>query len=217
MNFDVPQLSFDIETLAWSETAVITSLAATVFHFKKDADATYQEIVDKTLYFKLDAKDQMKRFGRTTDKGTMDWWKKQPIGVQEMSIKAKPDDVKIDDMLIKLKEYLYLNNFDFHNSYVWTRGIAYDIPKIEHLIKSLADAEESNSYNSTLTGYVKNKDKYLINTFRSRDIRTFHDLVADTDGGKWELPDGNPAEFIEHHALHDNALDVYKMIQLYNN
>ena len=36
MNFNVPQLAIDLETLAWSETAVITAWSATIFNFDKD-------------------------------------------------------------------------------------------------------------------------------------------------------------------------------------
>ena len=67
MNFNVPQLAIDLETLAWSETAVITAWSATIFNFDKDKDLSYQEILDKTFYPKLDAKDHIKRFGRSTD------------------------------------------------------------------------------------------------------------------------------------------------------
>lgn len=216
MNFDVPQLAIDIETLSSGDKAVITAFSATVFHFKKDADLTYKQIFDKTFYAKLDVKDQIKRFNRETDKKTIDWWKKQPIEVQEMSIKAKPDDMKVDEMVVKFKKYIEKFGVDFHNSYVWTRGIAYDIPKVENLIKTIADSDVDNAYNITLDGYVKDRDKYMLNTFRARDIRTFHDLVADTTNGKWEFPGGNPAEFVEHHARHDIALDVAKLIKLYN-
>lgn len=216
MNFDVPHLAIDIETFAWSETAVITSFAATVFNFNKDKELTYQDVVDKTFYAKLDSKDQMRRFSRTTDKNTIEWWKKQPLEVQDMSIKAKSDDIKADDMLVLFQSYLKENNFDYYNSYVWTRGIAYDIPKIESFIKTIADSETPNSYNQQFSGYVKDKDKYLLNTFRARDIRTFHDLVADTSNGKWDYPNGNPKEFVEHHAQHDIANDVFKLIHLYN-
>ena len=216
MNFSVPHLAVDLETLAWSEDAVITAFSATIFHFEKDKDLTYKEILDKTFYVKLDSKDQIKRFARKVDKGTMDWWKKQPLEVQEMSIKSKPDDVKADDMLNMFKDFLVENKFDFYNSYIWTRGIAYDIPKVESFIKNVADSEEPNTYNSNFNGYVKNKDKYLVNTFRARDIRTFHDLVADVDNGKWDFPEGRPKEFVEHHAAHDIALDVLKLVHLYN-
>lgn len=217
MNFDAPQLAIDLETLGWSETAVITAFSATIFNFNKDKDLTYPEIVEKTFYAKLNSKDQIKRFGRTTDKGTMDWWKKQPLEVQEMSIKTKPDDVLCDDMLVNFQEFLNKNKFDWYNSYVWTRGIAYDIPKIESLIKDVADAEESNSFNSTFGEYSKKKDKYLVNTFRARDIRTFNDLVGDSNDGKFQMPTGIPPEFVEHHAQHDIALDVLKLLYLYNN
>ena len=216
MNFNVPQLLIDIETLGSRDDAVIASFAATVFNFN-EKDATYADILDRTFYVKLDIKDQISRFKRTTDSGTIDWWKKQPREVREMSIIPSADDVKVDEMLCMFRDFLEHNKFDYYNSYTWTRGIAYDIPKVEQLIKAVADAETPNLFNNNFDGYIKNKDKYLLNNFRARDVRTFNDVVGDVNDGKFELPTGRPAEFIEHHAKHDAALDVMRMLYLFNN
>lgn len=118
MNFDVPHLALDIETMGKGERAVITALSAVIWNFENDKDITYDEILKRTLYVKLDVVDQIKRFKRETDKRTLDWWKTQPIEVQEMSIKAKSDDVKVDDALVMLKNYLKEMNFNYKKSYI---------------------------------------------------------------------------------------------------
>ncbi len=218
MNFDVNQLSIDIETLAQSETSIIATFAACVFNFKEDANATYEDILEKSFYVKLDIMDQVKRFKRTQDSATIEFWKKQDAEVRTATIKPHPDDIKVDEMLNAFKDYLECSGFDYKNSYVWTRGIAYDIPKVESLIKTVADATTENAYNFNFKDrYAKPQEKYLINTFRARDIRTFNDIIGDVSNGIFELPGGNPKGFVKHHAKHDNALDVLRMLHLFNN
>lgn len=224
MNFDVPHLALDIETMGKGERAVITALSAVIWNFENDKDITYDEILKRTLYVKLDVVDQIKRFKRETDKRTLDWWKTQPIEVQEMSIKAKSDDVKVDDALVMLKNYLKEMNFNYKKSYIWTRGIAYDIPKIETLIEDVGESPIENSFTRTFNPDLTEDDKdvyfydrKLMNNFRARDIRTYSDLIGNTDDGKVKLKaDRQPPNFIEHHAKHDVALDVFKMMIMYH-
>lgn len=217
MNFDVPHLALDIETLGRGERAVITALSAVIWNFNIDQDISYDDILKRTLYVKLDVLDQIKRFKRQTDQATIDWWKTQPKEVQEMSIKASADDIKIDDALVQLREYLKDMNFDFKKSYIWTRGIAYDIPKIETIIEDVALSPIENSFNKNFDDKTTDQEKKLMNNFRARDIRTYSDLVGDTKNGKINLSkERQPVNFIEHHAKHDIELDVFKMMIMYH-
>lgn len=217
MNFDVPHLALDIETLGRGERAVITALSAVIWNFNIDQDISYDDILKRTLYVKLDVLDQIKRFKRQTDQATIDWWKTQPKEVQEMSIKASAEDIKIDDALVQLREYLKDMNFDFKKSYIWTRGIAYDIPKIETIIEDVALSPIENSFNKNFDDKTTDQEKKLMNNFRARDIRTYSDLVGDTKNGKINLSkERQPVNFIEHHAKHDIALDVFKMMIMYH-
>lgn len=224
MNFDVPHLALDIETMAKGERAVITALSAVIWNFENDKDITYDEILKRTFYVKLDVVDQIKRFKRETDKATLGWWKTQPLDVQEMSIKAKSDDIKVDDALVMLKKYLKDMNFNYKKSYIWTRGIAYDIPKIETLIDDVGLSPVGNAFTKTFNQDLTESDKELylydrklLNNFRARDIRTYSDLIGNSEHGKVKLSkDKHPSNFIEHHAKHDVALDVFKMMLMYH-
>ena len=66
---------FDVETLGVESTSVILSYA--IVYFDPDTRPSYQQLLDKTLFVKLDAKDQIKNYKRTVSKDTIDWWSKQ--------------------------------------------------------------------------------------------------------------------------------------------
>lgn len=216
MDFSVPQLGIDIETLAMSERSIIATLSAVIWNFDMDANITYDELLERTFYVKLDITDQIKRFGRTKDASTLQFWKTQPKEVREMSLAPSPNDVKIDDAFVALRKYLNDYNFDFKKSFIWTRGIAYDIPKIWSVIEDLKNTGV-NSYNKEFDENTTNSYKDMFNNFRARDIRTYSDLIGNTNNGKFNLPkDVQPSNFIEHHAQHDIALDVFKMMYIYH-
>ena len=217
MNFKIPHLAIDTETLGKGERAVITAFSACIFNFEEDANLTYDEILKKTFYVKLDVVDQIKRFKRVTDQSTLDWWKTQPLHVQEMSIKKSDADVKVDDAIVMFRDYLKDNGFVFSKSYIWTRGNAFDIPKMETIIEDVALSPIKNSFNKDFNDKTSEKEKKLMNNFRARDIRTYSDLVGDTENGKVTLTkERQPENFIEHHAKHDIALDVFKMLIMYH-
>jgi hypothetical protein len=217
MNFEVPHLAIDIETLGKGERAVITALSAVIWNFEMDKDITYDEILKRTFYIKLDVIDQIKRLKRVTDQSTLDWWKTMPLEVQEMSIKTKPDDIKIDEGLVMLRDYLKEMNFNFKKSYIWTRGIAYDIPKIETIIEDVSLSPVKNAFNKDFTDKTTDSEKKMLNNFRARDIRTYSDLIGNSENGKIKLKESmQPTNFIEHHAKHDIALDVLKMMFMYH-
>ena len=196
MNLTHRHFAVDIEALAKSEKAIITAISCTYFNFIDD-NRTYEQILENTFFTKIKMKDQAQRFGRVTDKETMEWWKKQPQEAKLNSIVPHDDDVTLDVALTQVKKYMKDNGYDFRNSYIWTRGIAYDCPKLESACRD--------------TGVN------VFNSWKFRDSKTFFDtVVVDAENANFELPNGNPHGFIKHHAKHDVALDVYKMLYLFN-
>lgn len=196
MNLTTRHFAVDIEALAKSEKAIITAISCTYFNFVDD-NRTYDQILENTFFTKIKMKDQKDRYGRVTDKETMDWWKTQPQDAQINSIIPHKDDVTLDVALQQVKQYMKANGYDFRNSYVWTRGIAYDCPKLESACRD--------------TGIS------VFNSWKFRDSKTFYDIVVpESTNANFDLPNGNPQGFIKHHAKHDVALDVYKMLYLFN-
>lgn len=196
MNLTSQHLSIDTETLAFNDNAIILSIAITPFKLIENT-ITFDELLYRTFFVKLNAKLQHKQLKRVVDKDTVTWWKTQPLEVKKYSFTPNEKDVSPKDALIKLNEFLDSTEYDFKNSYIFERGMGYDTNKIETIFKQC--------------------DVNLkLNLWRAREIRTINDLLGDVHNGKWELPTGRPNNFIEHHAKHDAALDALRLIKLFD-
>jgi len=184
---------FDVETLGLKEHAVVTSLACVPFTF--EGDETYPKLVSEGFFVKFKISEQLK-MGRQTTQSTLDFWKGQPQEAKVHSIIPSPNDVGLEEGLTKLTTWIKGRKYEWKKSYLWSRGNAFDFPKIEDLFDQVGM-------------------KVPFNTFRVRDVRTFIDILAGTDNGQYELQGGVPKEFVKHHALHDAAHDAAKMKELY--
>ena len=110
---------FDVETLGVESTSVILSYA--IVYFDPDTRPSYQQLLDKTLFVKLDAKDQIKNYKRTVSKDTIDWWSKQHEYIQTVSLHPKPDDVSAEQAYQMLYDYIYrIRGAENHT--FWQRG-----------------------------------------------------------------------------------------------
>lgn len=196
MNTHSQHLCIDTETLGFTDNAVITSLAITPFYFN-EANVTYEELLARTFYVKIDGKAQIKNMGRKPEKSTLEWWKLQPKHVQEMSVIPHVDDIAPLLAAEMINKFVRSLPYEFKASYIFERGMGFDTNKVDTFFRQL-------------------DKKAAINFWRAREIRTFNDLVGDVDDGKWELPEGRPTSFIEHHAQHDAAHDALKLIRMFN-
>lgn len=186
---------FDTETLGLKEKAVVTTLAAVPFTFEDNKE--YKALVADGFFVKFKISEQLK-LGRETTPSTVEFWKKQPDDAKVHSIIPSADDVTLDVGLNKLTAFINSSGYEWKKSYLWSRGNAFDFPKIEDMF------DMSNL-------------KVPFNTFRVRDVRTYVDILAGVDNGYYDLKAGQPKEFVKHHALHDAAIDVAKMKELYHN
>jgi len=189
----VTHIIFDVETLGLKEKAVVTTLAAVPFTFEDDK--TYPQLVDAGFFVKFKISEQMK-LGRETTQSTLDFWKSQPQEAKVHSIIPSATDVNLEEGLNKLVTFIKSTPYEWKKSYLWSRGNAFDFPKIEDLFDQV-------------------NIKVPFNTFRVRDVRTYVDILAGADNGQYDLKDGQPREFVKHHALHDAAHDAAKMKELY--
>lgn len=182
----------DTETLGVEENAVILSIGAVAFTF--DGDNNYRQYVKSGIQLKLDVEDQVRNYGRKIEDDTVSWWKKQSKEAQEI-LKRTPIDYRVADAMIALNAWLKQSQYDWKTSYIWTRGNAFDIPKLESLYKNA-------------------QMKCGFNTWMVRDVRTAIDILAGTGNGLYEPRDGVPAEFVAHNSLHDAAMDAFRMVEL---
>lgn len=190
----VVHLNFDTETLGLYENAVVTTLACCAFTLEDNTP--YDELVQTGFFAKFNVMEQLKVYRRETTQSTVDWWKEQSEEAKVHSIKPSVNDISLEEGLTKLTEYIKNSGYSWKHSYLWSRGNAFDFPKIESLYRNVGMSVP-------------------FNTFRVRDTRTMIDCLTGSDNGYYNLKDGEPKSFVKHHALHDTALDCARMIEIY--
>lgn len=187
-------LNFDVETLGKREGAVVTTLSCVPFSFEKDT--SYDDLVLSGFYVKFDIKEQIQKYHRSTCSDTIQWWKEQSQEARENSILPSDADVSLEEGLGQLTAFIKGSGYNFNKSYVWCRGNYFDFPKIEDIYRCLGL-------------------NVPFNTWKIRDTRTYIDILTGVDNGGYTLKGGTPSNFVHHHALHDAALDVARMLEIY--
>lgn len=189
-------LNFDVETLGRRENTVILTIACVPFSFENEK--SYGDLVLGGFHVKLNLKEQISKYQRTFDPDTVQWWKEQSEEARKNSLDQSPDDVDFEDGLLMLKDFIKASGYNHEKSYVWCRGNYFDFPKLRDAYRQI---NQEPPYN-----------EYLI-----RDTRTFIDILTGSARGGYELKQGTPKEFVHHHALHDAALDVKRLQEIYRN
>lgn len=181
--------ALDIETLNKRENSVVLSLA--VLHFDETVQYTYQELLDRTCFVKFNLKEQVEKYHRTTDKETIEWWKKQCDFAKQKSLIPSRIDVSLVDGLNTAKEYV--KKYSKGEEIVWTRG-SLD----QFALDSICDDVKSD---------------YLFNYSQYRDFRTAIDLLKETSKrGYCNVPNFNREQVIKHDPVHDVAYDAMMLM-----
>ncbi len=181
----------DIESTGIESTTAILSLA--MIHVPDGTPRKAIELMDDYIFVKFDVKDQIERFNRTVDLGTIDWWKKQSEQARLKSFDRNPDlDMKTEDGLDILDAWIKRHK-DYNKDLVWIRGT---------LDQMALDS---------LYGALGRKPTFNYNVYR--DMRTAIDLLyPDSNGGYVEVDSSLCEEFdqfqwIPHDPLHDIVRD----------
>lgn len=188
-------LVWDLETLGIKEAdTVILSMA--VVPFKFGSNESYDDMLAKGFYRKIDAKQQLKA-GRSKNQDTIEWWKKQVPEAQANAFLPSATDIPIEQAFRECAHWIKTQtDYDWRNSWNWSRGTYFDFPKIE--------------YNFDVHGI-----KTPFNTWMIRDIRTMIDCFTGSSNGQYIMTN-EPANFVKHHCLHDAAHDAAIMQEIFN-
>jgi hypothetical protein len=181
---------FDVETLGVESTCVI--LSAAMVHFDPEKRPTYQDLLDNSCFVKFDVKEQL-QLGRTSSKGTLDWWKGQHEYVRKVSLDPSREDMTVENGLNAF--YNYMSKFaNADKQTMWARG-SLDQMAIDSLAVRVGMQE--------ITGY---------NVWR--DVRTAVDILYGTTNGYVDVdhPLFKRHEVIKHHPVHDCALDAMQLM-----
>lgn len=187
---------FDTETLGIRENAIVLSIGAVAFEMEPGTKNDYDRYILDGFHVKFSIKDQLHTWKRSVDEGTVEWWKGQSEEAKKI-LKPSPNDVTMAEGLTQLNDWIKsIDGYKWNSSYVWSRGTYFDFPKMESM-------------------YHQAGVKCGFNTWKIRDVRTYIDILTGVDNGKYD-PDRQPENFIAHDALHDAAMDAYRMVEIFN-
>lgn len=191
---ELKHIIIDIETLGFASDCVVLSLGATAFTFETNRPNDYNQYVLDGFYCKFNPVEQLEVYKRTFDEDTIRWWKTQPEEARAVT-RPSPDDVTLVEGMTKLNEWIKASGYNWKESFVWSRGTYFDFPKLEHIYNQIGI-------------------KPAYNGWKIRDTKTYCDVLTGGNSGLYH-PKQTPAEFVHHHALHDAALDAYRVVELF--
>ena len=182
---------FDIESLGVESNSVVLSVG--MVYFNPADEPSYEDLIKNSLFVKLDSKDQIDRLNRTVTKSTLEWWAGQHKYVRECSFDPKPDDLKAEEALDKIYQYMaQYPNAD--KLTMWARG-SLDQMAIDSLARRCDKPE--------ITHYAL-----------WRDVRTAVDCLTGSTNGYCKVvhPTFGSHNVIKHHPVHDCALDAMMLM-----
>lgn len=182
---------FDIETLGTDQDSVL--LSAALVYVNPEEKPTYKQLLDKALFIKFDAREQVEHYQRTINKSTLEWWKKQPLAAKQKSFLPSEEDVTLRDGIETL-HYFIRGHKDYKSSTIWARG-----GMDEYILHSV----EKDAMVDTLFPF-----------WNWRDVRTAVDLMSGSTDGYCEIdhPEFNPNDVIKHDPVHDICYDVMMVL-----
>ena len=184
---------YDFETLSQNMiTGAVVSLACLQFdtsRYTKGDGYEYEELLGMTKTIKFDVQEQVKEYGRTIQKSTLDWWKKQGAEAQKQ-LKPSSDDVSISH----LYEWITTEFQISKAKAVWTRGNTFDPIFLRTILDATGDEDPFKQW-------------WII-----RDTRSFLEGMLFGSGIKNSfIPDELAPKFIGHDPKHDVVMDVMRM------
>ena len=179
----------DVETLGIESTAVVLSVA--LIPFELDDESTYQELIDKAMFVKFDAKEQLDTFKRTITKSTMTFW--DSLGSLPKTKSFMPDkqiDVFAKEGIERVLNYVQP---DKHTTF-WARGTL-DQVTLDSLCRNV--------------GY-----DWICPYNQWMDFRTAISLLKDTAAnGYCEIPGFDRSIVVKHDPVHDCAYDIKMLVE----
>ncbi len=177
----------DIETRGTGVRAIIVSIGAVLFRITgRDSNYTLDEDTTRSFYAVLDKGQQQKK-GRTSDRATMRWWKKQSAQAQEvLDAPGRPVEDVLDD----------LDSFLGETSRMWSNSPQFDQAKLEDL------------YNDFERGPIWE-------WWMAKDVRTLREIWNQVCGFLNEGRPPRLRNTTEHNALEDAKEQVLQVQTMY--
>lgn len=193
-------LIIDFETLDQNEASCAV-LDCSVFIFKwdrftSDNPYSFKEIIQNTVKFKLNAKDQVERFKMTVDPKTVEFWQSQPPEVRKQILPTAAD-ITVEQFAEQFLKYVSANG---PVDYWWARANNFDPPIVIRLMRI---TDNYDRFMRLLKFYlVRDTRSYIDAKF---DFTVQNDFIPVQDEEFWRVA------FKPHNSTHDVAADVLRL------
>lgn len=187
----------DLETCGVESNAVILSVA--LLYVDTSTKPDWESLYNNTLFVKLSVRDQVENYGRSIDKNTIVWWKKQCDIAKDMSFIPKKSDLTAKEAIQCLRNYVKQQCPNPKSDIIWVRG---SIDQI--CLDSL---------------FNKMEEERLFPFYNYRDVRTF--LAFNTETGAKGYAEIDPEQYpgtwnrevvIKHNPIDDICLDCLQVM-----
>jgi hypothetical protein len=180
----------DLDLLALDEKAVV--LGASMVYFDETKKYNYNELLNGTLFVKFNFKEQTELYKRIFTKSTMEFWKSQPLDIQETVFLPKRElELTAAQGLETLIEF-YQKNKVHNNEVVFVRGF-YDPLILKSLFEDVGKFNPLKHYNF-------------------REIATAIDSLKQTSQkGKCKIPDFD-ASIVKQYSKYQICFDVLMLL-----
>lgn len=193
-------LLFDLETLGIKERETVIATVACVPFYLEELN-TFEELKSRAFFAKVDCSQQIKN-GSCIDPSTMQWWSEQPEDVRKMTIIPHESDLSVEEAFANMADFITnQTKYSFKESFIWSRGTAFDFPKIEYRYDA-----------------IRRQVKTPINFWKVRDVRTYIDTLTGGNSGIYtnDFLNEVKVKMRKHYSLDDAVFDALTMQQLYN-
>ena len=190
---EVLNVVVDFETLGLPrDRGVALDLSATYFTDTELLDGSdkpvlsFKDLIERSLTVKFDVADQIDTYGRTTDQGVIDWWKKQSEDARSLVAKSERD-VSLSTGINTFFDWL---DHPAKKTRLWARGMVFDLCLLEDLMKDV-------EYNRFMAFW------------NYRDTRTwFAGCMLDPNYDRVPVSKDELDGFVAHNSSHDVAKDA---------
>ena len=189
--------TIDIETRGKYDSCIITRIAITPFRFDEGI-VPYDDLVKRSLYISLNQEEQ-RLAGRTEEKDTIDWWNTQDDHVREESLNETPNDLSIVDAFAEIKRFLNRWHYNHYESLIWARNNGFECFKIQSLNDQFLPGT-----------------KHVLNHWNWHELKTANLILTGGETSKYNPSDFKELNFDAHNAIHDAAMDTYRLLHLWH-
>ena len=190
---------YDFETLSQCQrTGAVLCLAILAFDKERFTTNPYEfsELVNSAKTIRFDIEDQVKRYNRSIQKSTLDWWAEQSAEAQTL-LRPTEYDKPLEDIDDFIRNAVNVEDI----KRVYTRGNTFDPMFMQYIYEDIGLSEPFPWYTV-------------------RDTRsTIDGLAWGTDISTKFFPEGLEDKFVAHNPAHDIAMDVMRiqtLVQIIN-